>query len=62
MSSKRHEPKNYFKDSEIERISNRMERIDPESPDAHDKWKRQIMADLIILAVFMGLVIYIIVR
>ena len=62
MSSKNHEPRNYFKDSEIERISNRMNKIDPESPDAHDKWKGQLIAAIIILAVIIGLVIFVFTR
>jgi hypothetical protein len=57
-----HESKNFFKDSEIERISNRMNSIDPENPEAHDKWKSQIIAGIIILAVLIGLVIFIYIR
>ncbi|MBQ7430588.1 MAG: hypothetical protein IJV29_13050 [Butyrivibrio sp.] len=56
------EPKNYFMEQSYEKAINRMEKIDSAGENKHEKWKQQIISDIIILIIFLGLVIYIFTR
>lgn len=62
MGIKNHEPNNIFKRHDFEKAINRMDKIDSAGPNAHDKWKEQVISDIIILIIFFGLVIYIFTR
>ena len=63
MEIKNHEPKNYFIEQSYEKAIKRMEKIDSAGDEnKHEKWKNQIISDIIVLIIFFGLVIYIFTR
>ncbi|MBO6241230.1 MAG: hypothetical protein J6O61_10455 [Butyrivibrio sp.] len=62
MGIKNHDPKNYFMKQSYEKAIDRMEKIDSAGDNAHEKWKEQIISDIIILIIFLALVIFIITR
>lgn len=61
-SLKNHNIRNFFKGETYAQGLDRMEKINDGTGNVHDKWKEQIISDIIILAIFIGLVIFIFAR
>ncbi len=62
-SLKDHHIRNGFKGETYAKGLDRMEKINDKGGNGdgnpHDKWKEQIISDIIILAIFIGLVVFI---
>ena len=61
-SLKNHNIRNFFKGETYTQGLDRIENLNDGTGNVHDKWKEQIISDIIILAIFIGLVIYIFTR
>ena len=61
-SLKNHHIKNSFSGETYAKGLDRMDRINDGEGNVHDKWKEQIISDIIILVIFVGLVIFIFTR
>lgn len=61
-SSKNYNKRFFLKGETYTQGLDRIENLNDGTGNVHDKWKEQIISDIIILAIFIGLVIFIVTR
>ena len=62
MGLKDQNVRNLLRGADYEKAIDRMEKIDSKDGNRHENWKEQIISDVIVLVIFIGLVIFIFTR